>query len=226
MLLQMRFLLVNYGSIGRQTLLNEIRKNGVWDVVEGSEDCLYMAECNEYDWLFLTNTIKGQAALELCRKLRVNGAEVPIVYLTPYPTSEEKVTFLNSGADIYLSSSAGIDELHAELMVVLRRASTAKADDIVKFKGFNLNLSRRLLFYGEQGVHLSKKEYDLVEHFSLNAGKVLTSELLLEHNWESGLETYSNTLVVHIRNLRMKFKKYTAEEVIETKRGRGYILQA
>ena len=222
----MRFLLANYGDIREQFVLKEIHRQGVWDVVDGSDDCLYMVECNEYDWLFLTNTIKGQPALELCRELRATGAEVPIVYLTPYPTPEEKVLFLNSGADIYLSSNAGAEELHAELMVVLRRVSTTKADDIVKFKGFNLNLSRRLLFYGEQGVHLSKKEYDLVEHFSLNAGKVLTSELLLEHNWESGLETYSNTLVVHIRNLRMKFKKYTAEEVIETKRGRGYILLA
>lgn len=222
----MRFLLVNYGSIGGHTVLNEIRKKGVWDIVDESGECLYMVECNEYDWLFLTNTMKGQPALDLCRELRANGVEVPIVYLAPNPTPEEKVTFLNSGADIYLASDAGVEELHAELMVVLRRVSAAKADDTVKFKGFNLNLTRRLLFYGEQGVPLSKKEYDLVEHFSLNAGKVLTSELLLEHNWESGLETYSNTLVVHIRKLRIKFKKYTEEEIIETKRGRGYILLA
>ena len=84
----------------------------------------------------------------------------------------------------------------------------------------------RLLFFGEQGVHLRKKEYELMEYFAFNKGRVITREILLEHIWELGLEIPSNTLVVHIRNLRVKFKMYTSEQIIETKRGRGYILHA
>ncbi|KKT12338.1 MAG: Two-component response regulator [candidate division WWE3 bacterium GW2011_GWB2_43_22] len=125
-----------------------------------------------------------------------------------------------------MSSNAVINEFHAEFRVLLRRDLDTKTYDIVKFKGFNLNLRSRLLFFGEQGVHLRKKEYELMEYFAFNKGRVITREVLLEHVWELGLETSSNTLVVHIRNLRMRFREYTSEQVIETKRGRGYILLA
>ncbi|HBY10251.1 hypothetical protein A2473_01500 [candidate division WWE3 bacterium RIFOXYC2_FULL_42_13] len=222
----MRFLLVNSGSFREQTVLNEIRKHGVCDVAADSGECLYMADCTEYDGLVLTHDIKGKTALELCKELRANDIKIPIAYITPRPNSEEKVLFLNSGADIYLSSNAVINEFHAEFRVLLRRDLDTKTYDIVKFKGFNLNLRSRLLFFGEQGVHLRKKEYELMEYFAFNKGRVITREVLLEHVWELGLETSSNTLVVHIRNLRMRFREYTSEQVIETKRGRGYILLA
>ena len=222
----MRFLLVNSGSFREQTVLNEIRKHGVCDVAADSGECLYMADCTEYDGLVLTHDIKGKTALELCKELRANDIKIPIAYLTPRPNSEEKVLFLNSGADIYLSSNAVISEFHAEFRVLLRRDLDTKIYDTVKFKGFNLNLRSRLLFFGEQGVHLRKKEYELMEYLAFNKGRVITREVLLEHVWELGLEISSNTLVVHIRNLRMRFREYTSEQIIETKRGRGYILLA
>ncbi len=222
----MRFLLVNSGSFREQTVLNEIRKHGVCDVTADSGECLYMADCTEYDGLILTHNIKGKQALELCKELRANDVKIPIAYLSPCPNSEEKVLFLNSGADIYLSSKAIAGEFHAEFRVLLRRDLATKTYDTVEFKGFNLNLRSRLLFFGEQGVHLRKKEYELMEYFAFNKGRVITREILLEHIWELGLEIPSNTLVVHIRNLRVKFKMYTSEQIIETKRGRGYILHA
>ncbi|KKS31318.1 MAG: Two component transcriptional regulator, winged helix family [candidate division WWE3 bacterium GW2011_GWA1_42_12] len=207
-------------------MYQEIRKRGVCDVVADSGQCLFMAECNKYDGLVLTDNILGQNAIELCRELRLRGVDVPIAYITPFPTSEEKVLFLNSGADIYLSSLAVEDEFHAEFMASLRRMLAAKIDSMVEFKGFCLNLRSRQLFFGEQAVYLRKKEFELLEYFAFNIGRVLTGELLLEHVWDSGLDTVSNTLVVHIRNLRIKFRKYTPEEVIESRRGRGYILLA
>ncbi|OGC57677.1 hypothetical protein A2425_03425 [candidate division WWE3 bacterium RIFOXYC1_FULL_42_17] len=207
-------------------MIQEIRKKGVCDIVGDSGECLYMAECTQYDGLILTNNIRGQSALELCPELRVRGVDAPIVYITPFPTSVEKILFLNSGADIYLPSYAPVEEFHAEFMVSLRRVLVAKIDTAVKFKGFCLNLHNRRLYFGEQVVHITKKEYELLEYFAFNIGRIMTSELLLEHVWDLGLETASNTLIVHIRNIRLKFSKYTPEQVIENKRGRGYILTA
>src|SRR3972149_7547806 len=97
-----------------------------------------MADCTEYDCLVLTPNIKGKQALELCKELRANDVKIPIAYLSPSPNSEEKVLFLNSGADIYLSSKALAGEFHAEFRVLLRRDWLQKHTIRESLKGLNL----------------------------------------------------------------------------------------
>lgn len=198
----------------------------VCDIVSKSDEYMYFADCNEYDVFVLTDHVKDIEPLDLCRWLRTNGHKIPIAYLSSCPSSEEKVRFLQSGMDVYLPLGTNMEEFYAELMVHFRRYCSSTLDESVSFKGFTLCLNRHLLFRDKETIFLRKKEYSLLEYLCLNIGKVLSKEQVLEHVWEDGINVSSNTLEVHIRNLRKRFRNYTGECVIETRKGIGYLLTA
>ncbi|GIW69371.1 MAG: DNA-binding response regulator [Patescibacteria group bacterium] len=222
----MRFLLVVPQDFQGEPVPGMLHKYGVCDISSDPKETVFLCDCNEYDALILSASLEFEDCESLCREIRGQNDNLPIVRLSTKPNYEEKIKLLNSGVDIYISSAVGAEEFYAELSVFLRRNNRSKIQDPITFKGFSFSILNRTLFYGKEPVFLRRKEYELLEYLFINIGKVLSKETLLEHIWEDGLDVESNTLEVHIRNIRNKLKQYTSEEIIRTIKGFGYIIPA
>lgn len=220
----MRVLVYSFGKLREHSILAGLDKYVVCDRALAEEECLRLSDYTDYDALIIAGDQYGPNTLELCEQLRSNGSKAPIALLSSQPSSAEKVYYLSSGVDIYLPHDVSMDEFRAELMVLLRRDNLSQINASVRFKGFCLDLYKRILFFDDRMIFLRSREYDLLEYLALNIGKVLTKEQLLEHVWDRGLNIPSNTLEVHIRSLRLRFKEYTEKEIITTIKNKGYLL--
>ncbi len=222
----MRFLVAVPRDFPGKPVPEMLYKYGVCDVSSEPKDVMFLCDCNEYDALILVSALETCDCISLCKELREQDDGLTVIRLSSEPTCEEKVQLFGSGVDIYLPASVGPEEFYAELSVLLRRNNKSKIRDTITFKGFSFCAFRRALFYGKELVTLRRKEYELLEYLFINVGKVLSKETLLEHVWDEGLDVDSNTLEVHMRNLRNKLRQYTSEEIIQTKYGLGYVIPA
>jgi DNA-binding response OmpR family regulator len=196
----------------------------VVDVALDGENGLWLARTNDYDAVILDIKLPKMDGLEVCRELRKEKKDVPIIMLTVKNDTETKVECLNTGADDYLTKPFSFEELLARIRALLRREKNIKGD---KFKIHDLELdtmSHKVIRAGKL-VNLSKKEFALLEYFMRNPGTVLTRSMILEHVWDMNADPFTNTVDVHIKFLREKINKGHREKLINTVHGCGYVIQ-
>ncbi len=220
----MRFLIAHGGNLQDSEVLKKIPEYGVWDIANTAESFYDRVFENGYDYVVIASDFSRISPIDLCRDLKKEHSRTIVTYVAADPSPQEKITFLDSGFDLYVPANYSAEELKAELMVLSRRDRACPHTNCIYFKGFCLKPDCKMLYFGDAPVCLRRKEYELLEYMALNIGRILTKEILLEHAWSEGTDVVSNTLDVHIRSLRVKMANYTSECVIETKRGYGYIL--
>jgi two-component system KDP operon response regulator KdpE len=162
--------------------------------------------------------------LEVCRRIR-EWSQVPIIVLTVHDAEQDKVAALDLGADDYLTKPFGADELLARIRVALRHAArnATPAEPLLRFGDLTIDLTRRLVTLGEQEVHLTPTEYDLLKALATQAGRVLTHGMLLRSVWGSAYEHDAPTLRVFVTQLRRKIEADPAHPThILTEPGIGY----
>ncbi len=159
------------------------------------------------------------SGLEVLRRLRARGLAVPVLILTAMDAVEDRIGGLDAGADDYLLKPFDMGELAARLRALLRRAS-GKPEPLLQVAEVKLDPALHRVWYQDQPVELSVKEFEVLQAFMLNAGKVLTRTRLEEQLYAWGEEVESNAVEVHIHHLRRKL--YPA--MIETIRGVGYLM--
>lgn len=175
-----------------------------------------------YDLLILDWMLPKQDGLALCRKVRAQGNQVPILLLTARGTTADKVTGLDSGADDYLSKPFAFEELLARVRALLRRRSDRSP--VLRLADLELDPATRRVKRGDREIDLTAREYALLEYMLRHRGQVLTRTLLTEHVWGSG-EWYSNVVDVFIGYLRQKIDQGPGPKLIQTVRGVGYTLR-
>jgi two-component system OmpR family response regulator len=163
--------------------------------------------------------------VDLCRKLRDEDMQVPVLMLTARGTIGDKVEGLNSGADDYLVKPFSFDELSARVRALLRRPS-ASAGTVLKVGNLELD---PLAFTAKRAgtpIKLSHKEFQLLEYFMHHAGQVITKDALITHIWNEDANILPNTVEVYIGYLRTKIDRAFPGEkpLLKTRRGFGYIL--
>jgi DNA-binding response OmpR family regulator len=170
------------------------------------------------DGLAVTRMVRKDAAV----------AHIPIIMLTARGTQGDKMVGLDSGADDYITKPFGLGELLARIRAVLRRApglaqSSALPGQPIEAGGIRLDLSARRVHRGDEELHLSHKEFDLLAELMRNQGAVLSRDLILSRVWGYDFYGDSRTVDVHIRWLRQKIETDPANpEHIVTVRGVGY----
>ncbi len=221
----MRTLVPKSLEVQNKQLFNTIPQYYVCDAAKDFADFEFLSDCNEYDFLVLSDFTSEKFEPEYCATLRKNGLKVPIVYLSSSPNIEEKLRCLDSGADIYLPTSVTDKEFLSVVQALVRRVNE-KSLNAISFNCFKLDLNRRSLLYRNEIIVLRRKEYQILEYFCLNLNRVLSKEQILEHVWDDGLEVLSNTLEVHIMGIRNKLKPFCEDKIIQSRKGRGYVLLA
>jgi DNA-binding response OmpR family regulator len=174
-----------------------------------------------YDAILLDVMLPGGDGFSLCAKWRGEGITTPVLFLTARDEVSDRVHGLNLGGDDYLVKPFAFEELLARVRALLRRQAPA-GTAIFECRDLCIDTARRRVTRGGKVVPLTAREYQLLEYFAYNAGRVVTRTALWEHVWESDMEPDSNVVDVYVRYLRNKIGR----DIIETVRGMGYVLQA
>jgi two-component system OmpR family response regulator len=194
------------------------------DVAQVGDDALWMAKAVEYDAIVLDLLLPGIDGVEVCRRLRRDGVWSPILMLTARDGVDDRVAGLDAGADDYLPKPFSFSELLARLRALVRRGSPERPS-VLEVGDLRLDPATRQVWRGETEIHLSAKEFSLLETFMRRPGDVLSRNLLLEHAWDYAYENRSNVVDVYVRYLREKVDRPFGRYSIETVRGMGYRLR-
>jgi len=165
------------------------------------------------------------AGMEIMKILREQGIRTPILILTAMSAVDDRVSGLKGGADDYLVKPFAFPELIARLEAIIRRAGD-KPSSTLEAGPLSLDLTNRRVTRGESEINLTPTEFSLLEFLMRYAGQVVTRKMLCEHLWESDWEGVTNVVEVHINRLRGKIDRGYDEPLIQTVRGRGYVLRA
>lgn len=177
------------------------------------------------DLILLDWMLPGMTGIELCRRLRSTGVELPVILLTAKDEIQDRVQGLDAGADDYVVKPFSIEELLARIRAHLRR-NHADEKEVLRFEDLKLNRTTREIFRGDRLIELTVKEYDLLEYLLSHPRQVLTRDQILERVWgydESMGD--SNVIEVYVRYLRLKLEAEGESRLIHTVRGVGYVLK-
>jgi two-component system, OmpR family, response regulator len=194
------------------------------DVAGVGDDALWMARAVEYDAIVLDLLLPGLDGVEVCRRLRASGVWSPVLMLTARDAVEDRVAGLDAGADDYLPKPFSFSELLARLRALVRRGSPERPT-VLEVGDLRLDPATRQVWRGETEIHVSAKEFALLETFMRRPGDVLSRDHLLEHAWDYAYDNRSNVVDVYVRYLREKIDRPFGHKTIETVRGMGYRLR-
>ena len=195
------------------------------DVAYDGENGYFLAKTNDYDLILLDLMLPKIDGVTVCKRLKEERVASPIIMLTAKDTTREKVAGLDSGADDYLTKPFAFEELLARIRAVLRKR---ESKELTKLKVDDLELdliTHRVARAGKE-IELTAKEYALLEYLMRNAGTVVTRTMISEHVWDIDFDTFTNVIDVYINYLRNKIDSNFKKKLIQTIRGRGYILKA
>jgi two-component system OmpR family response regulator len=191
------------------------------DVVSDGQDALWQASSIAYDVVILDLMLPGLSGIDILRNLRAAGNRVPVLVLTARDGSADKISALNTGADDYLTKPFTFAELLARVRALIRR-SAGVASPVVQLGSVSIDTSARRARRDGVDIELSPKEFALLEFLALHRGKLVTRSMLHDHIYDDEDATMSNVVDVYVASLRRKLGR----DVIRTRRGEGYIIDA
>ncbi|MCL2364436.1 MAG: response regulator transcription factor [Defluviitaleaceae bacterium] len=197
------------------------------DAAYDGEEALQLARAKEYDAIILDVMLPKMEGTEVCQQIR-EFSDVPVVMVTAKDDDMDKIMGLEYGADDYITKPFNILELKARIKAILRRSSRVAASEPAKtemltLREISLDMQARRVFVGEREINLTAREYDLLEFFMHNVGRVFEREALLAHIWGPDNTGDVRTVDVHVRRLREKIEENPSDpKYISTKWGVGY----
>lgn len=177
---------------------------------------------DEYDLVVLDRMLPGKDGVAVCNNWRENDVVVPVLMLTALDTTDDKVTGLDAGADDYLAKPFAFKELLARIHALLRRPKKT-SPIVLSSHGVSINTTSRVVTYKDKPISLTLKEFMVLEYLMRNLNKVITRDELYSHAWDFADSAFSNTVDVHIKNLRRKI--HDNGKIIQTIRGVGYKME-
>jgi two-component system copper resistance phosphate regulon response regulator CusR len=185
-----------------------------------------LATRNTYQLIISDIIIPGLNGLELCRKLRIEGVQTPILMLTALSTTDDKIEGFDAGADDYLAKPFDFKEFLARVKALIKRSNQTMIEaQVLKFADLELDLSSKIVSRSGQKINLTAKEFQLMEYFLRNQEKVISKAEIAENIWEVEDENSSNLIEVYVNYLRKKVDKGFSSKLIHTQFGMGYILR-
>ncbi|MGV9666172.1 response regulator transcription factor [Nocardia niigatensis] len=225
----MRILVVDDDRAVRESLRRSLTFNGYTvDLAVDGLDALEKTASQRPDALVLDVMMPRLDGLEVCRRLRSTGDDLPILVLTARDSVSERVAGLDAGADDYLPKPFALEELLARLRALLRRTAGDAVDpssEAMAFADLSLDPVTREVTRGERQISLTRTEFSLLEMLMANPRRVLTRSRILEEVWGYDFPTSGNALEVYIGYLRRKTEADGEPRLIHTVRGVGYVLR-
>lgn len=219
----MRILVVEDEVSLQKALCKGLRKYGyAVDPAEDGEQALELIEIHPYDMVVLDLNLPKISGMEVLREIRKTNKELRVVILSARAEVEDKISGLDTGANDYLSKPFHFKELEARIRALLRRDFIQK-DTVVAHGNVKIDTALKCVTVNDQKVELTKKEYALLEYLFMNKDRIVSTEELIEHIWDSQADLFSNSFKVHMNSLKKRLAKYIGDkELIKNTRGLGY----
>ena len=193
------------------------------DVALDGAEALDKAAVNSYDVVCLDLNLPRVDGVDVCRRLREDHFRGGIIMLTARSSIRERVEGLDEGADDYLVKPFAFSELAARIRALSRREGSMR-EPILSTRGLELDPNTNRARRDDVEIHLTPKEFALLYYLVRNEGRAVPQEELLEHIWDENTNPFTQTVKVHMNNLRRKLNDGFGEQLIETIRGKGYVL--
>lgn len=188
---------------------------------------LDLADSDTYDLVILDVMLPGVDGVEVCRRMRADGVQTPVLMLTARGAVEDRVAGLNAGADDYLPKPFAMEEFLARVNALLRRRDREiDAPAELRVADLSLDLVRHEVRRGTRLIDLTPKEFALLEFLMRHPGQVLTRTQITDHVWRYDLDALSNVVDTYIHYLRDKIDRGSGRSLIKTVRGVGYKIEA
>ena len=182
---------------------------------------LLNSKCN---MVLLDINLPGNNGEYICKEVR-KISEVPIVMITSVDSELDQLISLNYGADDYITKPFNIQILLAKIATILKRTNSNNKDQSkIDCKDFILNLSKSTIEKEEKEIELTKNEFKIIYYLVQNRGKIVPREEIMSYLWDSEMFVDDNTLTVNITRIRNKLEEINLKDILETRRGQGYIL--
>lgn len=222
----MRILVVEDDDMLREAVVAVLQEEFylVEEAAAGSEG-LYKALQGIYDLVVLDIMLPEMSGLVIVKKIRAKGIGIPVLLLTARDSIEDRVTGLEAGADDYLIKPFAVPELLARVKALLRRGGNVGNDGELSYGEITINARVKDAFINEVPLHLTVKEYELLEFLLINREQILTREQIYDRIWGLESDTTINIVDLYIHYLRKKLAPYGRDALIQTIRGAGFILK-
>lgn len=203
-------------------ILNAVQKGlkkcgYIVDVAGDGEQALDKYYSNFYDVIVLDLNLPKLDGIQVLKSIREENKEINIIILSARSEVEDKIAGLDLGANDYLVKPFHFVELEARIRALVRR-NYRISDTIIEISNIKIDTALKKVLTDNMEIQLTKKEYSILEYLAINRGKMISTEELIEHIWESEVDSFSNSFKVHINSLRKKLPK----DLINNKRGQGY----
>lgn len=194
------------------------------DVAPDGQTALEQVQATDYDLIVLDIILPGGVSgTDVLEKIRYRNNRVPIMMLTARDAVGDKITHLGAGADDYLTKPFEFAEFAMRVRVLLRRVQVVRSD-VFRVADLTLNRQTREVRRQETDIRLTAKEYSLLEYLVVNADRVVSRNMIIEHVWDQSFEGLTNIVDVYIRRLRAKVDSPYEKKLIQTVPCVGYCL--
>lgn len=194
------------------------------DIAYDGDSGLDLGLSDEFDLIILDHMLPGQNGQQVCQYLRQNNIHTPILMLTARDQIGDKVSALDAGADDYMVKPFSFEELFARIRALIRRPHTTTENKLI-VHDLTLDPSSFQVTRSQKNIDLSVKEFAILEYLLRHKNSIVSRENLITHVWDYDAEVLPNVVEVHIKNLRDKIDKPFDLQIIQTVRGRGYIIK-
>lgn len=194
------------------------------DSCQDGLDALELCEAEHYDLILLDLNLPGMDGMEVLRRLRKEDEETRVLILSARGQIRDKVRGLDAGANDYLTKPFHFEELEARVRSLTRRKFIQK-DVCLQCGEISFDTKARTAVAKGQSLSLTRKEAGLLEYLLLHQGQVISQEEMLEHLWDNSVNSFSNSIRVHISSLRKKLRTALGYDPIQNKIGQGYMIR-
>lgn len=221
----MRVLLAEDEKSLNRIMVKQLKSAGysVDSCFDGAE-AYELIRSTDYDAAVFDVMMPLMSGFEVVRKIRAQGIDTPVIFLTARDSIDDRVTGLDIGADDYLVKPFSFEELSARLRVMTRKKYGGKTG-VITVEDLTIDTASMRVERGGREISLSAKEYELLRYLASNRGVVLSREKIENHIWNYDYEGGTNVVDVYIRYLRKKLDEGEERKLIHTVRGAGYVIR-
>lgn len=220
----MRLLVVEDEKALCESIAKGLRLDGYEvDTAFDGEEAMEIISTDSYDLIILDLNLPGMDGLDILKNMRASDNETNVLILSARGGLSDKIEGLDSGANDYLCKPFHFEELEARVRSLTRRR-TVQNNIVLECGEISLNTKTRTAFAKGEEVLLTRKELAILEYLILHQGRPVSQEELIEHVWDSNVDSFSNSIRVHISALRKKIRTALGYDPITNRVGQGYVI--
>ena len=193
------------------------------DTVFDGEEAMDIISTDSYDLIILDLNLPGMDGLDILKNMRASDNETNVLILSARGGLNDKIEGLDSGANDYLCKPFHFEELEARVRSLTRRR-TVQNNIVLECGEISLNTKTRTAFAKGEEIALTRKELAILEYLILHQGRPVSQEELIEHVWDGSVDSFSNSIRVHISALRKKIRTALGYDPITNRVGQGYVI--